>query len=200
MGTYEEIMNLLENGKLIGTKKNPEFDLMEVLYLNKKFSEWCNCFCLDKYGLIEAFLESKKATEVMTNIAMAWLLALKFQFKNEYLYDKRNEYSVKTALRYLSVPEIEKLVFSLYGDFQFTESRNLDKYYWNRAIKKEKEKPYMGIYFAVLMSGEHRTIQQSFSSFIFSLIEKIVLKKNPKKVSHEFAELTHAGAARCPLV
>lgn len=106
MGTYEEIMNLLENGKLIGTKKNPEFDLMEVHYLNKKFSEWCNCFCLDKNGLIEAILESKKATEVMTNIAMAWLLALKFQFKNEYLYDKRNEYSVKTALRYLSVPEI----------------------------------------------------------------------------------------------
>lgn len=95
MGTYEEIMNLLENGKLIGTKKNPEFDLMEVHYLNKKFSEWCNCFCLDKNGLIEAILESKKATEVMTNIAMAWLLALKFQFKNEYLYDKRNEYSVK---------------------------------------------------------------------------------------------------------
>lgn len=30
MGTYEEIMNLLENGKLIGTKKNPEFDLMEL--------------------------------------------------------------------------------------------------------------------------------------------------------------------------
>ena len=80
MGTYEEIMNLLENGKLIGTKKNPEFDLMEVHYLNKKFSEWCNCFCLDKNGLIEAILESKKATEVMTNIAMAWLLALKFQF------------------------------------------------------------------------------------------------------------------------
>lgn len=79
MGTYEEIMNLLENGKLIGTKKNPEFDLMEVHYLNKKFSEWCNCFCLDKNGLIEAILESKKATEVMTNIAMAWLLALKFQ-------------------------------------------------------------------------------------------------------------------------
>lgn len=98
MGTYEEIMNLLENGKLIGTKKNPEFDLMEVHCLNKKFSEWCNCFCLDKNGLIEAILESKKATEVMTNIAMAWLLALKFQFKNEYLYDKRNEYSVKTAL------------------------------------------------------------------------------------------------------
>ena len=116
-------------------------------------SDMVNSFSRPDVEVIEEIRKDKFLTEQMNQIS--WY----------FMYDEINEQALKTCLQLFLTPKGTVVVTKNTEDFK-------EEDLFGKISKYENNRCDMGYLFAIMMSNEHRTIQQSFTGFVFTYLTK----------------------------
>lgn len=146
--------------------------------MTKTISNMVNSFSMSTKEMIQAIAAAETAKKRMDGISWYWIRTIGTLFKNPYAYDARNEQAYKICNKLL-LTETDNVIFKQTKDFDPETS----DYYHEPRFKCNN--PYE---VAMLFTREHRTLQQSFTGFVFAYLTD---------TCPEFAELTEkAGYER----
>lgn len=146
-------------------QKNMVDQLKEHSYnpkeLSNEISLAMNSFFIETDEMIQEITVDKNAKAHMDEISWYWIRIAAENFKEQYTYDDRNEASYETCFQLYNCKTGKKHMDKLLPDF---DTRYLSRY----------ELPDLkgGYQVVIKMQRDHRTIQQTFTGFIFSYLTK----------------------------
>ena len=118
-----------------------------------------------KETLAHAIMSNPIGRMHMNNIVSTWLQVLHWQLKKR-LYDKQNCYSVTISKNIVQHPD----VISLIVNYGFVSSYDIEVAINTHSRVLDYDN--IGEIIATSMATKHRTIQQSFSNFVFYVLFK----------------------------
>lgn len=148
----KEIIDILETGCVAGDEFNESLDRKKVERLVSLFCNEVNSFSYKTKDIADELAEDRYVKNIFLEMCESYVISLHLSFINRF-YDDRNRIAVERGNR------LYHLGISNSG---LTEG-----------IEKEIKscRPInLPSYFAALMSREHRTLQQSFSSIVFYML------------------------------
>jgi hypothetical protein len=128
-------------------------------------SDMVNSFSRPDVEVIEEIRKDKFLTEQMNQISWYWIRTAATNASTNFMYDERNEQALKTCLQLFLTPKGTEVVTKNTEDFK-------EEDLFGKISKYENNRCDMGYLFAIMMSTEHRTIQQSFTGFVFTYLTK----------------------------
>lgn len=128
-------------------------------------SDMVNSFSRPDPEVIEEIRNNKFMTEQMNKISWYWIRVAAANASKKFMYDERNEQALRTCFWLLMTPKGTEIVIRNTEDFKEDDLfGKISKYEYNPCD--------IGYLFAMMMSTEHRTIQQAFTGFVFTYLTK----------------------------
>lgn len=122
-----------------------------------------NSFSVHPEEFVDEILGDKSVSDLFDNLSACWILCLNFMYSNN-LYDGRNEYACRTASELMRDDSVKAFISSKRGQFEQGNVFSMRNYISENS----------GAEIAARMTRSHRTLQQTFSRYIFLYIKKKV--------------------------
>lgn len=139
--------------------------------LCKTASYFVNCFCINTEEMVAEIAADAEAKELMDEIAWHWIHRAYIQSQNKWNYDDRNKIAYEICRDLCETPKGEEI------------------------IRLSSDKKCVGYEVALYMASEHRTLQQTFTGFVFTY-----LTTTNERFQEISKEAGHPDVKRLPLI
>lgn len=167
----EELLYLLSHR--IDSTLDVEEQCKIITETKRLFDDICNNIFTDFQDIMEEICKNEITRDNMLHLSAAWLRILDYQYENNF-YDGRNKYCVCVANSITTWDVVKQFKESYAAGF---DNEQIEKaMHFITITPRFMITNHLSVWkmIAIGISKDHRTIQQTFSKFVFLFMEKEV--------------------------